>query len=114
MSPVSASVAATGAPTFWPEPVFSATLRVIVPLGNTGALLETAGAIQTEITSPPDQLRLVPVQPYVLPADEVVAALRATWSALPMCNTQSEAAFPGALVKPSLVLVPRVERFLIV
>ena len=43
MSPVSVSVAATGLPTFWPEAVFSATLRAPVSVaGNTGAALPAA------------------------------------------------------------------------
>ena len=38
MSLVSASVAVTGAPMFWPDAVFSATLRVVlVPSVKTGA-----------------------------------------------------------------------------
>ena len=77
----------------------SAALTSVSSLSVASLDCTAAAAIQTEITSPSDQLRLVPVHVYSLPASEVVAALRANWSALPTCNTQPEAAFPGALVK---------------
>ena len=78
---------------------------------SAASLEATAAAIQTEITSPSDQLRLVSPHRYRLSRNEVAAALRADdVLALPMCNTQFEAAFPRALVKPRYKVPDRVVR----
>ena len=106
MSPVSSSVAATGLPTFWPEPVFSATLRVIVPLGNTGALLETAAADVSQMGNPTTVLQDCPELAHLYSVPPLVAALRAYCLTFERCNVQSEAALPGALVKPRTRVVP--------
>ena len=106
MSPVSVSVAATGLPTFWPEAVFSATLRAPVSVaGNTGALLETAADVsQTESTGTLLQDCPEPTHRYSVPP--LVAALRSYCLTFERCNVQSEAALPGALVKPRTRVVP--------
>ena len=51
MSLVSASVAVTGAPMFWPDAVFSATLRVVlVPSVKTGAELGSSTSVTLIVT----------------------------------------------------------------
>ena len=51
VSPVSASVAVTAAPTFSPAAVFSATERLTAVGLNTGALLVTAGVLLVTVWS---------------------------------------------------------------
>ena len=52
MSLVSASVAVTAAPMFWPDAVSSATLRVVlVPSVKTGAKLGSSTSVTLMVTS---------------------------------------------------------------
>ena len=96
--------------------VFSATLRAPVSLaGNAGALLVAAAVIQTGTTSSSDQVGLLFTHRYA-PSRGVAALRTKSFTSLPfaMCNTQPEAASPGAVVKIRDVVTSCVARLLIV